>query len=75
MEPPNREAMKVARCEKSNAREKEMGPRGIDGTIGESWIEMNERTFPRAAIRATKLRPFEVEMLNITLVKRRIYHY
>jgi len=74
MGPPSREAVKVARCERSNAREKEMGPRGIEGTIGESCIEMNERTFPRAAIRATKLIPFEVEMFNMMLIKRSYYY-
>ena len=44
-----------------------MGPSGIEGIIGESWIEMNERTFPRAAIRATKLILFVVEMFSIIL--------
>ena len=51
--------MKVVIWERSMAREKLMTPRGMEGTMGETVMEMNDRTFPRAPIMAMKTTPLE----------------
>lgn len=57
--PPKRAAMNVDRCDRSRANDTEIGPRGIDGIIGAILMDMKERTFPKAAITATKVRLLE----------------
>lgn len=73
--PPSKAAVKVAMWERSRASEKLTGPRGIDGTMGESCIEMKERTLPSAAMRAMKLSPFDVDVFIVTLPSQVKYHY
>jgi hypothetical protein len=52
--------MKVARWERSRAREKLVKPMLMFGTMGACLIEMNDRTFPSAAMTATKVMLFEL---------------
>ena len=63
--PPKRAAMNVVRWERSRARETVTGPSGIEGIIGASWMEMKDRTLPRAAIIATNMRVFD---LNLSVI-------
>lgn len=46
-------------CDRSKAKEMLIGPNGIEGTIGETLMERNDKTFPIALITATKTTPLE----------------
>ena len=61
--PPKRAAMKVAVCERPRARETFIGPRGMEGTIGETVMERNDETVPRALIMATKTAPLGLTLM------------
>jgi hypothetical protein len=57
--PPNKAAIKVVTWERSRAREMLIGPRKMEGRIGEIVIERNDNTFPSALINAMNVKFFE----------------
>jgi len=56
-EPPKRAAMKAVICEKAEGEGDVYRPEGMEGTIGETVMERNDETVPRALIMATKTAP------------------
>ena len=58
----------------SKARLTEIGPRGMFGAIGASFIVRKDNMFPRAAMRAMNVRLFDPSLFMLGVIKkRRIY--